>query len=131
MRPAETRMGAIVFAAALVVIAACVACGGGAVRTLVVSGTTVTIDESRGRGGTTMRVGDCPVRGLRYDEDFERWTVDGETDGALFETLDAVAARLVEVGYARRCERPASDDAGDAPRPMLRVGTEEGEPPTE
>jgi hypothetical protein len=104
------------------------ACGGGGVRTLVLDGTTVTIDESRGRAGTTMRVGRCAVRGLRYDADFEQWAVDGETDGALYETLDAVAARLVETGYARRC---ASARGEDGPRPVLRSGVDADEPPSE
>lgn len=71
------------------------------------------VDTTHGNARTTLRIDECAPRTLRYDTDFDRWGLDGEMDGALFESPEEVAAQLIDVDYPARC-RPTPTD-----RPVL------------
>ena len=99
----------------------CLALGacGGTTRTSTIRGHRVLVDVSRGDSRTTLRIDECAVRNLRYDTDFARFGLEGELDGALFESPEEVAEELIGAGYASRC------------RPALAAPTKRTVPPAE
>ena len=98
---------------------ACLAACGGTTRTSTIRGHRVLVDTSRGDSRTTLRIDECAARNLRYDTDFARFGLDGELDGALFESPEEVAEELIGAGYASRC------------RPALAAPTKRAVPPAE
>lgn len=90
----------------LIACLALAACGG-ATRTSTIRGHRVLVDVSRGDSRTTLRIDECAARNLRYDTDFARFGLEGELDGALFESPEELAEELIGTGYASRC-RPAA-----------------------
>lgn len=106
----------------LAVTVALAACGG-AIRTSTIRGHQVRIDTSRGDARTSMRIDQCPPRELHYDTDFSSWGLDGEVEGALFESPEDLAAQLIATGYDTRCQQgraPTPDPEPDT-RPVLTV----------
>jgi hypothetical protein len=101
----------LLYLLACLALAAC----GGALRTSTIRGHRVLVDASRGDTRTTLRIDDCAPRQLRYDEDFVSWGLDGELDGALFESPEAAAEQLIATGYSARCAPARAASSSAAP----------------
>lgn len=100
---------------ALLALAGCAA----SIRTSTIRGHRVLVDASRGAARTTLRIDECAARELRYDTDFVSWGLEGELDGALFESPEAAAEQLIATGYSARCGSTSAPRPTPPERPLL------------
>ncbi len=100
---------------ALLALAGCAA----SIRTSTIRGHRVLVDASRGAARTTLRIDECAARELRYDTDFVSWGLEGELDGALFESPEAAAEQLIATDYSARCGRASAPRTPLPARPLL------------
>lgn len=76
----------------------------GSVRSFRIDEHVVRIDEHDGRENARIYVDDCAIRGVYYDERWQRWGVHGYTYGPSYFDLSILAEDLATWGAAQWCD---------------------------